>query len=137
VTQRMLTSVVRLTSTNFEDVVLAKNGTPILVDFWAPGCGPCRRMKRVMASLVRSLVGKAVVAELNVDAEPSLADVVRIQSVPTFVLLLDGEVKDVFVGLTPEATLRRRIVQLSGQRPSRRYRAGCAVVGRPVLGARP
>ena len=136
-TKRSPHGVVSLTSTNFENVVLAKSAAPVLVDFWAPGCAPCRTMRPVLASLARSLAGKAVVAELNVDAEPALADAVRIQSVPTLVLLLDGVVRDVFVGITPEATLRRRILELSGRPVRRRCRVKSTAASRVALGARP
>ena len=129
-------ATVTVTDASFDTDVL-QSDKPVLVDFWAPGCGPCRTMRPVLASLARSLVGKAVVAELNVDAEPALADAVRIRSVPTLVLLLDEVVRDVFVGVTPEAILRRRILELSG-RPVRRRRRTKSPAANPIaLGAHP
>jgi len=104
----------KLTEKTFETEALRKDGVPVLVDFWASWCGPCRAMEPVLESLAEELEGRAVIAKVNVDDEPAVANAARIQSIPTMVLLKNGEVKDVFVGVTSKSVLKSKILALTG-----------------------
>ncbi|MBI5512076.1 MAG: thioredoxin [Deltaproteobacteria bacterium] len=106
-----MTKTVKLTEANFETQGLGQNGKPILIDFWASWCGPCRAMEPVLESLATELEGQAVIAKVNVDEEPALANGARIQSIPTMLLLKDGQVKEVFVGVTSKSALRAALVK--------------------------
>lgn len=85
---------------NFEDKVL-KSDLPVLIDFWAEWCGPCRMVAPVVEELARNYSGKAVVGKVNVDEERGLAQKYRVLSIPTLFIFKDGEVVDQIVGARP------------------------------------
>ena len=100
-----------LTERNFSEIVAA---TPrLLVDFWAPWCGPCRAVAPVLEELARAEVGRLVVAKVNVDEEPSLAQRYGVQAIPTLLFFKDGRVVDTVVGAPPKAELARRLAALA------------------------
>jgi thioredoxin len=100
-------ATVTLTERNFAEMVAA---TPrILVDFWAPWCGPCRAVAPVLEELAKAEAGRIVVAKVNVDEEPTLAQRYNVQAIPTLLFFKDGEIKDTMVGAPPKAELVRRI----------------------------
>jgi thioredoxin 1 len=90
--------MLEINNQNFETEVL-KSDLPVLVDFWAPWCGPCRAQAPVLEQLASSANGKLKVAKLNVDEEPALAMAFRVESIPTMILFRDGEVADKLIGL--------------------------------------
>ncbi len=105
------TATLPLTERNFSEIVAA---TPhLLVDFWAPWCGPCRAIGPVLEELARAETGRLVVAKVNVDEEPGLAQRYGIQAIPTLLLFKDGEVVDTLVGAPPKAELTRRLAALA------------------------
>ena len=103
-------ATLRLTERNFSEIVAA---TPLLlVDFWAPWCGPCRAVAPALEEIARAEAGRVVVAKVNVDEEPTLAQRYQVQAIPTLMFFKDGQVVDTLVGAPPKADLARRVTAL-------------------------
>jgi thioredoxin 1 len=96
-----------LSETNFEASVL-KNAKPVLVDFWAVWCGPCRQVAPIVEALAKKWGDKITVAKLNVDDVPSVAERYGIMSIPTLMLFKGGQVVERVVGLSPQTALERK-----------------------------
>ncbi len=100
---------VTLTDANFQQVI---NGPgPVLVDFWAPWCGPCRMVAPTVEQLAKSFKGRAVVGKLNVDENPQTAQRYHIMSIPALYIFKQGRVVDQLVGAQPAAVLQQRLAQ--------------------------
>ena len=84
---------------------------PVLVDFWAPWCGPCRMVAPSVEQLAREFDGRAVVGKLNVDENPAVAGRYNIMSIPTLLIFKNGAVVDQIVGAQPLEALRQRLVR--------------------------
>ncbi|MDL2288580.1 thioredoxin [Oscillospiraceae bacterium OttesenSCG-928-F05] len=97
-----------LTKDNFTKEVVEASG-PVLVDFWAAWCGPCKAMAPVFEELAKKLEGKATLAKLNIDDESELAVQYRVMSIPTLVLFKDGQEVERIVGLQPEAAILKAL----------------------------
>ena len=97
-----------LNGNNFESEVL-KSEKPVLVDFWASWCGPCKMLSPVISELAEEYEGRVKVGKVNVDEEPELASAFRVASIPTVVLFKDGEVKETSVGYRPKQQLKDMI----------------------------
>ena len=95
---------ITITASNFEDEVL-KSETPVLLDFWASWCGPCRMLAPVIAEIAEEQAGKIKVGKINVDEEPVLANAFKVSSIPTVVVMKDGKVTNVSVGFRPKADI--------------------------------
>ena len=104
----MSQNIVTLTNVNFDEEV-KKPGAPILVDFWAEWCGPCRMVTPVLEKLAEEYAGKARVGKVNVDEQGSLASRFGVQSIPTLLLFKEGKVVDQFIGATSRDTLAKMI----------------------------
>ncbi len=98
----MAEGIIDLNGSNYDDTV--KNGV-VLVDFWAPWCGPCKMQTPILEKVVAAVGDKAVIAKVNVDENPELAAKYGIRSIPTIILLKDGENKQQLIGLQQEAAL--------------------------------
>lgn len=98
-------ALVTVTDETFEQQVL-KSELPILVDFWAEWCPPCRPMARVLDELAGELDGKVVLAKINSDENPVASRAYRIMSLPTLLLFRDGEIVATMVGARPKSALR-------------------------------
>ncbi len=88
------------------DVVEASNTKPVLVDFWAPWCGPCRTLMPLLDRIADDYAGRFILAKVNTEEQPQLASHFQIRSIPTVLLIHQGEVVDQFVGLQPEPAIR-------------------------------
>lgn len=93
-----------ITKENFEEEVL-KSELPVLVDFWAPWCGPCRMLAPTVAQIAEEYEGKVKVGKVNVDDEGELAAQFGIASIPTVMVFKNGEVTGTSVGVRPKAQL--------------------------------
>ena len=100
---------IKLTAANFKDEVL-NSKVPVLVDFWASWCGPCRMMSPVVSEIADEYDGRVKVGKVNVDEEPALASAFRIMSIPAFMVFENGKVKNSTVGVQPKANLERMIL---------------------------
>ncbi len=94
----------QITKDNFKSEVL-ESPIPVLLDFWAPWCGPCRMLAPAVAELAEEMAGKAKVGKVNVDDEGELAAQFGIVSIPTVVVMKNGKVTANSVGLVPKAKL--------------------------------
>ena len=102
------TSVQQVTDGDFEKAVL-QSGKPALVDFWAPWCGPCRIIGPIVEELAPSYQGRAVIAKMNVDDNPMVAQRFGITSIPTLMMFKDGKLVERAVGAMPKAELQKFI----------------------------
>jgi len=93
--------IVTITDQNFESEVL-KSETPVLVDFWATWCGPCRAVAPVLEQLAEENDGKVRIAKLNVDENQQVAFQFQVSSIPTFILFKDGKMADRMLGAMPK-----------------------------------
>ena len=92
----------KITRENFENEGM-KSDIPVLIDFWAPWCGPCRMMGPIIEQLAEEYEGKAKVGKVNVDEEGELSQAFGVMSIPTIVLVKDGKVEKQAVGARPKA----------------------------------
>jgi len=89
--------IIHVTDGNFETAVL-QSDIPVLVDFWAVWCGPCRAIAPVLDELADELAGKVKIAKVDVDKNPQLAGTFGIRSIPTLLVIKDGVVKEQMIG---------------------------------------
>jgi putative thioredoxin len=94
------------------EVIEASKMQPIVVDFWAPWCGPCRMLGPVLDKVVASYAGKVVLAKVNVDEHQTLAAQYRVLSIPSVKAFKNGEMVSEFVGFRPEPEIRQWVAGL-------------------------
>lgn len=93
---------VEVKDANYETVI---GGGLVLIDFWAPWCGPCRTQTPIVENVAEKYSGRITVGTCNVDENSTIASALNIQSIPSLILYIDGEQVERFVGVTPEDTL--------------------------------
>ena len=99
---------IEITDATFNEVVL-QSDKPVMVDFWAAWCGPCRMVAPIMDQLTSEFEGKATIAKLDVDANGTTAQTYRVMSIPTLLIFKNGEVVEKQVGVAPKATYAQKI----------------------------
>ena len=101
-------NVQTFTDSNFDQTVL-QNGQPVLVDFWAEWCGPCKRLGPTIDQLASEYAGKVTIGKLNVDENPNTAIRFQIRGIPAVMLFKGGQIVESVVGLAPKEDFKRAI----------------------------
>ena len=105
-----MANITELSSGNFEQEVL-QSSKPVLVDFWAPWCGPCRMIGPVVEELAGENADLLKVAKINIDDAQDIAATYGVSSIPTLMIFKDGDVIDRFVGVQPKSRLQEAVDQ--------------------------
>jgi putative thioredoxin len=98
-----------------KDVIEASRAVPVIVDFWAAWCGPCKQLTPMLEKVVKSYAGKVRMVKINVDEHPGIAGQLRVQSLPTVYAFRDGRPLDGFMGAQPESAIRAFVDRLVGE----------------------
>ena len=99
---------IEITDSNFEEVVL-KADKPVLVDFWAEWCGPCRMVGPVVEELSNEYEGRAVIGKVDVDNNPEVSMTFGIRNIPALLFFKDGEIVDKQIGAVPKSVLAEKL----------------------------
>lgn len=102
------TNIKHFTDSNFEQEAI-KSALPVIVDFWAEWCGPCKMLSPILDQIADELVGKIVIGKLNVDINPQVASKYQINSIPTLLFIKNGSVADQHIGLLAKEPLKQKI----------------------------
>ena len=106
----MTSEPINVTDAAFEKTVMQAE-LPVIVDFWAPWCGPCKMVAPILDKLAKELEGKAIIAKVNTDDEPQWAQQFGVQGIPTMLFVANGKVVHRQVGALPEPMLRQVVTQ--------------------------
>ena len=100
----MADGIITLTSATFDEIVNSSD-TPILVDFWAEWCGPCKQIAPILEQIASEKAGQIIIAKLNVDDHGDIAGRFNVMSIPTMLLFSEGEIKTKIVGAMPKGRM--------------------------------
>lgn len=103
-----MSSAIQLNETNFESTIASNKA--VVIDFWAPWCGPCKMLSPILDQLASELSGNVLVAKVNVDEEQGLAQRFNIASIPTLVYFKNGKMVDMTMGLTTKEVIKSKIL---------------------------
>src|SRR6202522_2231730 len=103
------------TQTFMKDVIEESRRQPVLVDFWAPWCGPCKQLTPVLEKAVRATKGKAKLVKMNIDEHPAIPGQMGIQSIPAVIAFVNGQPADGFLGAVPESQVMAFLERLTKQ----------------------
>ena len=103
-----MSAPIHVNDSDFENSVL-KSALPVVVDFWAPWCGPCRMIAPILEKLATEYDGKIIVAKVNTDENPRWAMEYGVQGIPTLLFIREGQVEDRIVGVVPAPAIKARI----------------------------
>ena len=101
-------ALVTITDENFEEEVI-KSDKPVLIDFWATWCGPCRMIAPIVEEMAKEYEGKAKIGKLDVDSNQQTSIKYGVRSIPTLLLFKDGALKDTIIGAVPKAHLVQKL----------------------------
>jgi thioredoxin 1 len=104
----MSEKIANLTTDSFKTTVQS-SATPVLVDFWAPWCGPCKAIAPVLEELANELDGKLKIAKVNIDDHDAVAAEYGVRAIPTMILFKGGQVAETLVGMMPKAALKAKL----------------------------
>jgi len=103
-----MANAVEITDANFEELI-KNSDKPILIDFWAEWCGPCKMLTPVIEELALEYEGKAIIGKLDVDSNPNTSAMFGVRSIPTLLVFKNGEVVDKQVGVVPKNILAQKL----------------------------
>jgi thioredoxin 1 len=103
-----MANTVEITDANFEEVI-KNSDKPIMIDFWAEWCGPCKMLTPIVEELASDFEEKAIVGKLNVDDNPNVSMLFQVRNIPTILFFKNGEVVDKQVGYVPKKVLAQKI----------------------------
>jgi thioredoxin 1 len=106
-----VSKAIDLTSANFEQEVV-QSDLPVVIDLWAPWCGPCKQLIPILEKLANEYDGRVKVAKCNVDNEQQLAQTFNVQSIPMVIGMKSGEIEDVSIGFSGEGPIRKMFDKL-------------------------
>ncbi|MFY0625544.1 MAG: thioredoxin [Reichenbachiella sp.] len=102
-----MSKAIEITDQNFNDVL--QSGQPVLVDFWAEWCGPCKMIGPVVEELAGEYDGKAIIGKVDVDSNPEVSAKFGVRSIPTLLFFKDGEIVDKQIGAVPKGVLSGKL----------------------------
>lgn len=106
------------TQTFMSDVIEASRDKPVIVDFWAPWCGPCKQLGPIIERVVREAKGAVALAKMDIEQYPDIAGQMGIQSIPAVVAFIDGRPADAFMGAKPESEVKAFVDKVASKKPT-------------------